>query len=356
MATMNYKCPACGAPLTFNPDTQRFDCEYCLSQFSPEKIQQMNAEGEGKEDSAQRAQQRANQSNTYDDDAVLYTCPSCGAEVVTTASTAATFCYYCHNPVVLGGRLSGQLKPEKVVPFALSREKAVETFMGFIKKKKFLPNDFASQKQIEKMTGIYFPYWYVDSQQDSFMTAIGTKVRSWRVGNKRYTETSKYRIVRGGDVIVNNVFERALKTTDRDMLQCVHPYDLRQAKDFSMSYLSGFFAEKRDLERHQLQQGVDARIDEYCKEVLKSTAPGYSSIMIESYRDRTDIEKWTYALLPVWVLTYKYKGKIYPYAINGQTGKTYGSLPASTGKLFALAGIITAGITLLGLLGGLLLL
>ena len=31
----------------------------------------------------------------------------CGAEVVTDATTAATFCYYCHNPVVLSGKLSG---------------------------------------------------------------------------------------------------------------------------------------------------------------------------------------------------------------------------------------------------------
>ena len=89
---------------------------------------------------------------------------------------------------------------------------------------------------------------------------------------------------------------------------------------------------------------------------MKNTATGYSSVIVESYRDRTDIEKWTYALLPVWVFTYKYKGKIYPYAINGQTGKTYGSLPASTGKLVILAAIVTAAATILGLLGGLLML
>ena len=356
MATMNYTCPSCGAPLTFNPDTQRFGCEYCLSEFSPEKIQQMYAEKEAKENTAERAEERAQGKNEPEEEAVVYTCPSCGAEVVTTASTAATTCFYCHNPVVLGGRLSGEFRPDRVVPFAISKEKAVEIFMSFIKRKKFLPNDFASEKQIQNMTGIYFPYWYIDTQQDSHMTAIGTKVRSWRSGNKRYTETKTYRVVRGGDVIINNVFERALKSTDRDMLQCVHPFDLSKAEKFSMSYLSGFQAEKRDIEKRDIQQMVDAKIDEYCKEVLKSTAPGYSSIRVESYRDRTDIEKWSYSLLPVWVLTYKYKGKIFPYAINGQTGKTYGSLPASTGKLIALAGIVTVAAAILGLLGGLLLL
>ncbi|MBC5728444.1 hypothetical protein H8R91_07910 [Ruminococcus sp. NSJ-71] len=46
MGTVNYNCPSCAAPLTFNPQRQRFCCEYCLSEFSPEKIQQIYAERE----------------------------------------------------------------------------------------------------------------------------------------------------------------------------------------------------------------------------------------------------------------------------------------------------------------------
>lgn len=356
MATVNYKCPACGAPLTFNPDRQMFSCEYCLSDYSEEKIQQLYAEAEAKESAEEKAEEKKNEQETEEqEDAVVYTCPSCGAEVVTTASTAATTCFYCQNPVVLGGRLSGEFRPDRVVPFALSKEKAVEKFIDLMKKKKFLPKDFISEKQIEKMTGVYFPYWYIDTQQNSHMTAIGKKIRSWTTGNKRYTETSTYRIVRGGDVIVKNVFERALKSSDRDMLQGVHPYNLNDAKKFSMSYLSGFQAEKRDIEKQDIQQMVDDRVDEYCKQVLLDTASAYTGLRVESYNDRTDIESWNYTLLPVWVITYKYKGKIFPYAINAQTGKTYGNLPTSTGKLILLAAIITALICVLGLLGGMLL-
>ena len=38
MGTVNYNCPSCAAPLTFNPERQRFCCDYCLSEFSPEKM------------------------------------------------------------------------------------------------------------------------------------------------------------------------------------------------------------------------------------------------------------------------------------------------------------------------------
>lgn len=186
------------------------------------------------------------------------------------------------------------------------------------------------------------------------MVAKGEKVRSWTVGDDRYTETKVFELHRAGDLIVNNVFERALKGQDRDMLQCVHPYDLGEAHPFAMSYLSGFQAEKRDIEQNEVAQAVQTRINGYCQQLMKDTASGYSAVQIQNYNDKIDLENWNYTLLPVWVVTYKYRGKILPFAVNGQTGKTYGELPTSAGKLLAFAAIIAAALMALGLLGGLL--
>ncbi len=359
MATVNYKCPNCGGPLLFNPDKQMFSCEYCMSDFEEQKIQQMFAEKEAKESNAEKAEKKAKekaQQNNEPFDAVVYNCPSCGAEVVTTASTAATNCFYCQNPVVLGGRLSGEFKPDRIIPFALTKEKAMEKFMEMCGKKWFLAKGFANKKQFEKLTGVYFPYWYVDSQRQASISAKGNKIRTWKVGRKTYTETSTYQLNRSGDLIIKNVFERALKSESRDMLQCVHPFDLSQAHDFAMSYLSGFQAEKRDLEKADVANAVNARIRGYGQQLLEDTMDGYTGVRVEGYNDRVDLESWNYTLLPVWIVTYKYNGKIYPFAINGQTGKTYGSLPTSKGKLAILFAIITAAVTVLGLLGGLFLL
>lgn len=364
MATVNYKCPNCAGPLKFNPDKQMFSCEYCMSDFEEKVIQDMYAKKEQKESSEEKAENKArktseeskeNSGSAQEEEAVVYTCPSCGAQVVTTASTAATICFYCQNPVVLGGRLSGEFKPDRVVPFALTKEKAIEKFISMCKKKWFLPKDFVSQKQFDKLTGVYFPYWYIDTQKQANMTALGNKIRTWRSGNKRYTETSTYRLVRSGDIIINNLFERALKSQDRNMLQCVHPFDLTKACPFAMSYLSGFQAEKRDIEQNEIKQQVDAQMHNYCQTLLKDTMAEYTGIKTENYNDTTELEAWSYTLLPVWVVTYKYKGKILPFAINGQTGKTYGELPTSNGKLAILFAVVAVVLMALGLLGGLLL-
>lgn len=366
MAIVNYKCPNCAAPLKFNPDKQLFSCEYCMSEFTEQKIQEIYAERESKVNKQEQAEQQAQQAQNaqqndnaqsnaeqkQEEEAVVYNCPSCGAVVMTTASTAATTCFYCQNPVVLGGRLSGNFKPDRVIPFALSKEKAVEKFLGMCKNKKFLPKDFASEKQIEKMSGVYFPYWYIDEQKQANMTAKGNKIRTWRVGNKRYTETSVYQLERSGDLIIKNVFERALKSQDRDMLQCVHPFDLTQSKPFAMSYLSGFQAEKRDIEKAEINDAVQQQMHEYGKQLLKDTMSEYSGVVVQHYDDTTELESWNYTLLPVWIVTYKYKDKIYPFAINGQTGKTFGKLPTSKGKLAILAAIITLAVFIIGTIGG----
>ena len=397
MATMEYKCPKCGAPISFNPDKQLFSCEYCGADTTVEEIQKLYAQQEQTETinerevkhSEQEQQKAQAKGEEFDEDAIVsYVCPSCGAAVITAASTAATECYYCQNPVVLGSRLSGEYRPDFVIPFTLNKDKAVDAFMKFCGKKKFLPAGFANKTQVEKMQGVYFPYYYVDEQMQASMTATGKKVRHWTSGNRRYTETSTYRLFRTGDIEIRNVFEEALRDKDSDkkvqpgqpmsnrqqnaqqamsyldqykaskrheMLQCVHPFDVSKAQPFSMSYLSGFKAEKREIGRQDIEGDIARRMDEYAKSLLEDTMTGYEGVSSESYNDRTLNQIWRYTLLPVWIVTYKYKGEILPFAINGQTGKIYGKLPVAGGKLLLWGAIVAVIVFILATLGGLLL-
>lgn len=382
MATMNYDCPNCGGPLKFNPDKQKFSCEYCFSDFEPEAIQKLYAEKEGKSERVEQedkaARENAKKGKADDGEAVIYTCPSCGAEVITAESTAATQCFYCQNPVVLGGRLSGDLKPDTVIPFVLNKDKAVEKFMEMCRKKHFLPKGFASKDRFDKVSGVYFPYWYVDQQKQAHMTATCKKIRTWTSGNKEYEETSIYDVTRGGNLIIDNVSEFAMSgdTEDmlkdvqkgkangksdmkaqqsaqlRNMLNHVHPFDVKKRIPFAMSYLSGFQAEKRDLDRGDLQNAVDARMHKYAQQLLEATMSEYDRISVNTFEEKTDLESWQYTLLPVWITTYKFRDEILPFAINGQTGKTFGRLPLNPLKLAMFSLIVAVLVFIIGVLGG----
>lgn len=76
------------------------------------------------------------------------------------------------------------------------------------------------------------------------------------------------------------------------------------------------------------------------------------SVTVDGMDLKTLKESWDYVMMPVWMMTYKYKDKNYLYAMNGQTGKTYGELPCSKKKLAIFGGILLVVVFLLSMLGG----
>lgn len=362
MATVSYKCINCGGPLKYTPENLKFSCEYCMSDFTEEQLQ--NHFGNLDEDLNDAANEERTpepqdtngdgiiDENDFEANAVLYQCPSCGAEVVTDSTTAATSCVYCHSPVVLAGRLAGNMKPQKVIPFKISGDMAKERFKELCKKKWFLPSSFLSDTQLENMKGVYYPYWLVDSLKVGEMHATAKKIRTWRQGKYKYTETKVYAIQRAGKIDFQNFPKAALSKESGNLMKYVNPYDDGELKNFSMTYLSGFQAEKRDMEREDLQEAVDNDLKGYAEKVYKDTIHGYDSITVTSLHLDTLEESWEYALLPVWMMTYKFKGKNYIYAMNGQTGKLYGELPCSWAKILAMGGIVAVVLFLVAFLGG----
>src|SRR5512133_1384765 len=208
MATATYKCPNCGGGLKFDPEVQKSTCEFCLSEFTNQELAGISAAIEqkaaaahqaeqarpagqtrqaGQEQSARSAVETGSAETGQGEDplahVVGYVCDSCGAEVVTEDTTSATFCYYCHNPVLVTSRLSGVFKPDKIIPFQYDREKAIQKFLAWAKTKKFVPPSFYSTSQLEKITGLYLPYWMADYQADVDYAGVGTNRRVWVTGN-----------------------------------------------------------------------------------------------------------------------------------------------------------------------------
>ncbi len=360
MSVVSFKCKNCGGELLFDPDSQKFHCEYCDSYFTREEL---GEEPESKtEDPAPRAEaaSKAGAAQREDEfsegEVVEYTCPSCGAQVIAEASTAATWCYYCHNPVVLSSRLSNKLKPNKVIPFVLDKEQAEKAFEQWKKKKWFLKPGFSREARLEKMSGVYYPYWRINCRTQGHISGNAEKIRTWRSGDTEYTETERYQVVRRGQVELRDITFTAINREDIDLTQGVYPFDYSKAQEFSMAYLSGFLAERRMTETKDVRPRAQEKIRGYTREKLEDTVKGYTHFTVRDSGCQMEEEKWEYVLLPAWVMTYQYNGETYYYAVNGQTGKTCGRLPLSKARLAALfAGVTAVAFGVFSLIGGLLL-
>lgn len=387
MDTLTHKCPNCDGPLVFDPKDQKFHCDYCLSIYTEDEVTSYEkAQREARlddeitsdeTDTYTAEQQKETMSskeeaifkeatgtdtlteNTLEGAMELFLCPSCGAEIVTDATTAATYCYYCHNPVVLSGRLSGDFSPESVLPFTIEKEEAIEKFLSWTKKKWFVPKNFFDKQQIEKLTGVYFPYWVVDAKMTGELQAMGTSIRIWQIGDIEYTETKQYDVNRVGKLSFKELIKNALsKNVQQKMVEGVQPFLLDKAIPFKSQYLAGFQAEKRDIEYIELKAAVQDELKDYAQSLLQDTASGYTTLSKVRSSVSIQDEKNHYMLLPVWLVTYRsneQSKKVYYYAMNGQTGKVSGILPVSYKRLGLFTFGVFAIVLILFLIGGYLL-
>lgn len=351
-----YKCQNCGGPLEFKADSQSWKCEYCTSDFTEEDLQGIikkeETEAQAQLSEEERHQEQV-QETEFHEKATGYSCKSCGAEIVTDETTAATFCYYCHNPTIIPGQLSGDYRPAKVIPFQYDKQKATEAFIQWCKKKPLLPKFFTANSELEKLSGVYVPFWLFDCDTSGEVQADAKRVRSYTRGDIRYTETKHYRVERAGKANFRGVPADGSTKMDEKLMQVLEPYDYNQLRPFSMSYLSGFLAEKYDLNQNDVYGRISKSVRGFTRSLLSDTISGYSSVR-ETYSNvKINRADATYALLPVWVFTYQYKGKTYIFAMNGQTGKIAGNLPISFKRAAAWFGIISGASFITMLLGGL---
>lgn len=355
MEVVQYKCPNCSASLEFDAVTQRFHCAYCFSSFTHEEMEKLFRHNEEHPlDIAEPEQSEEDKKiEEFGGGNNLYVCPNCGASIMTDETTAATSCYYCHSPVMLTGRLSGEYRPRYVIPFKTSKEQAQEKFRVWCGSKRFVPKGFKSIENAEKIEGIYIPYWLADCRLRLRLNGTAKISSSTRSGDYNVTHTKEYSVQREGEMFFMGVPCDGSSKAANMLMENIEPYDYKELEDFSMSYLSGHLAEKFDVTKEMVQPDIEKRIRDAGKAEILKTVTGYSSVSVTNEEYDTGKLGWQYALLPVWFLSYTYKGKEYCFAMNGQTGKFSGDLPVLKGLLRTLFILLGLGIFLIfGLIGG----
>ena len=346
---MEFKCPCCGAPIEFNTEVQKMKCEYCSTEFDMETLKSFDDDLKGdKEDNMKWEEAPGNEWREGETEGMrVYSCNSCGGEVVGDAVLGASSCPYCGSPVIMKGQFSGDLRPDYVIPFKLDKKAAKEGLLAHLKGKPFLPKVFKDENHIDEIKGVYVPFWLFDADVDAHVRYKGTRVRLWSDSKYNYRETSFFSVVRGGNAAFERVPVDGSEKMPDDLMESIEPYDFSEAVDFQTAYLAGYLADKYDVTAEQSTERANDRIKNSIESMLRSTAHGYTSLISENSNVNFDNGSSKYALYPVWLLSTSWKDKKYLFAMNGQTGKFVGDLPVD-GKKF---GLCLAGLTALCTVG-----
>jgi DNA-directed RNA polymerase subunit RPC12/RpoP len=282
---------------------------------------------------------------------VRYTCGHCGAEIITDRATAATICVYCGNAVVMSEQIINDFAPDLVIPFKIEKKKVMASFKEF-SKKPLTPKDFDCDKIVDKMQGVYIPFWLYSGSCRGKLNAEGINKKTWTVGKTRYVERKFYSVFRDGTVTFEKIPVDASSKTDNDAMDSIEPYDYSELQRFTPAYLSGFLAERYDEDSNKCYERAKVRIENTTKDLLKESCD-YDEVNVKSYKKNIEIKKTQYAMLPTWLLYTTYKGKKYFFAMNGQTGKFIGNLPIDKVKLVIFSILGGIGGSIIGaILGG----
>lgn len=346
---MEYKCPCCNAGLRFGDETQQLTCEYCDNTFDIGTVKAFN-ESQSKPETEQ-VDWDEHQQNSWDEaeqeSLRVFQCPSCGGEIIADDSTAATFCPYCDNPTIMPAQLSGNVKPDGVIPFKTSKEDAQAAFLKLCKGKKLLPKFFTSQQRIEKITGMYVPFWLYDCSADYQGSYKATRIHTWSDRQYNYTKTDHYLLTRRAKASFSRIPMDGSEKMEDDFMESIEPFDYSQIVDFDMAYLSGYLADKYDVPSEKGEERIRQRAGQTMSDELQSSLLGFHTVIPSNRQLHVTHSKAQYILLPVWILNTRYKDKIYTFAMNGQTGKICGNLPVSGKQMLKWYGLICGGVTLL---------
>ncbi len=324
-----YKCPCCGGAIAFDSTLQKMKCPYCDTEFEMEALQGYDAALKGERADDMHWDTAAGSEWSADEAKGLrsYICKSCGGEIVGDATTAATSCPFCGNPVVMMEQLAGALKPDLVIPFKLDKKAAKAGLERHVSGKRLLPKVFRDQNHIDEIKGVYVPVWLFDTEADAEVRYRATTVRTWSDPDYDYTETSHFLVQRGGSIGFEHVPVDGSEKMPDALMESIEPYDFSGAVDFQTAYLAGYLADKYDVTAEQSVSRANERVKRSTEQAFERTVQGYESVVTESSSIQLRGGRARYALYPVWLLNTTWNGNRYTFAMNGQTGRFVGDLP-----------------------------
>ncbi len=292
--------------------------------------------------------------------ALQVSCDGCGSVVAFEPPEMAGICPFCGAALVAQPKAADPMvAPDALLPARVPREQATAEVKQWLQSRWFAPNALKRFARPEAINGVYLPFWDYDA--DTSSTYTGARGQHY-YETEYYTEndnngnsvqrsrqvqrTAWYPCSGAVSRRFDGVLVAASRAVNESKLNALEPWDLESMRPYEPAYLSGFKAQRYQLE---LPDGFQ-----------KATGTMAGAIADDVRRDiggdeqRIDDVETLYAnvmfrhlLLPVWIGAYRFRDKVYQVAVNARTGEVQGERPFSTAKIAGLVAAVLMFILLL---------
>lgn len=319
---MSLKCPNCGGPVVYDPIQAKIVCKFCERKTAIEDFSKLA----GREAYDKENVQPESKSETVVDEFMetnIYHCRSCGADLMLSGTEASTFCSYCGSPTIVFDRVSKELRPKWIIPFKITEAQALECIRKRFKKGSYIPKKIKNLT-VDKVHAIYMPYWL-----------FNTYMRRKMIVDAYTDHNVTFKYTRDASCRYENVSLDASMRLNNEMSRRLEPFHMEDLVEFDVAYLSGFYADKYDVEKEALIHTNLERCRAYLDDAILDSCPRVNKVTMGSIRnygkklitEEYQMEHTDYALLPAYFVNIKYGMGNQLVIVNGQTGKVVGNLP-----------------------------
>lgn len=353
----HWPCAQCGADLRYAPGQTELVCDHC-GHVQAIKPQAPRSRAKAFSELDLSRGLRDDLPADASENVRSTSCPNCGGVVEFQGAAHAAECPFCASPVVVDTGSRRLIKPQAVIPFALTEPQARQALVGWLGRLWFAPSALLEYtRKGRAMNGIYVPFWTFDADSQSrYQGQRGeyyyeTRTVTVQVNGKSERRQEQVRKTRwyaaSGRVArrFDDMLVMASNSVPRRLGDDLTPWDLTALVPYTADYLAGFQAEGYTVSLADGQTVARARMAAIIEGDVRRDIGGDEQ-RVDSVDSQYDGETFKHVLLPVWMAAYRYGGKSYRFLVNGQTGEVQGERPYSAWKI-AFALLLVAAIGLL---------
>lgn len=355
-------CPQCGANLAFSPETAMLQCRYCGWENA---IQTGNRAAIVEQNYHAHRQQwtiEASQLSSLSPSALEVGCDNCGATTTFEPLQMMGTCPFCASPIIPEAHAASPvITPHGVVPFSVGQRDALDQLKKWLNFQWLAPDDLRRLIQTEQLQGIYLPFWTYDVD-------TSTDYRGEREQSHYTTETYRTKDNHGNPVTktrevrhtawypargqlsrcFDDVLIAATTAISNDLLDTLKPWQLPDSlRSYNASFLVGFRVQHPQISLEDgFQRAKKVMHQQIYRDVKRNI--GGDDQRVSSINTRYNTITFKHILLPVWLMTYRYRNKQFHVLVNAHTGAVQGERPYSIWKvvLLMIAGSIAIGVAL----------
>ena len=339
-ALNKYPCAGCGAQAEWNPSKQLLVCPFCgtSTPFSIDPdtgvIQEL--------DLVKALRELPDDDRGWQAEKRTVQCQSCKAVSVYDPERVGQNCEFCGSPALVDYKeIKAPIRPQSLLAFKITQAHVREQIRRWYASKWLAPNALKTRALVDRVHGIYIPYWTFDAHAVCPWTAEAGHyyytTETYR-DNQGRAQTRQVRHTRwepaSGEVRHFFDDEPVPGTTgvSHGLLRGVEPFPTGELVPYSTAYVSGFVVEQYQIVLADAAQQSQAQMTERLREMCAAQIPGDTHRNLH-ISPRFSGQTFKHILVPIWLLTYNFKSHPYQMVVNGYTGQMSGEYPKSWIKI-----------------------